>query len=76
MLDQKQLDEYRKDIKFNETLCDKTLSYNSTWGIFSPREIDAGTKLNHGSICISKSTLWHRHFGYCFISRTWRLNAS
>lgn len=45
MLDQKQLDEYRQDIKFIETLCDQTLSYKSTWGIFSPREIDAGTKL-------------------------------
>jgi len=45
MLNQKQLDEYRKDIKFTEILCDQTLSYNSTWGIFSPREIDAGTKL-------------------------------
>lgn len=45
MLDQKQLDEYRKDIKFSETLCDQTLKYQSTWGIFSPREIDSGTKL-------------------------------
>ncbi len=45
MLDQKQLDEYRKDIKFTETLCGHTLNYQSTWGIFSPREIDAGTKL-------------------------------
>lgn len=45
MLNQKQLDEYRKDIKFAETLCDKKLNYQSTWGIFSPREIDGGTKL-------------------------------
>ncbi len=45
MLDKKQLDEYRQDITFTETLCEQTLSYHSTWGIFSPREIDAGTKL-------------------------------
>ena len=45
MLDQKQLDEYRKDIQFTETLCDQTLNYQTSWGIFSPREIDAGTKL-------------------------------
>ncbi len=45
MLDQKQLDEYRQDIKFTETLCGQTLNYKSTWGIFSPREIDSGTKL-------------------------------
>ena len=45
MLDQKQLDEYRKDIKFSETLCGQTINYSSTWGIFSPREIDSGTHL-------------------------------
>lgn len=45
MLDNKQLAEYRKDIKFNATLCGHTLSFTSTWGIFSPREIDAGTQL-------------------------------
>jgi len=33
MLDQKQLDEYRQDIKFTATLCDHTLNYQSTWGI-------------------------------------------
>ncbi|MGK0272760.1 MAG: 16S rRNA (guanine1207-N2)-methyltransferase [Cocleimonas sp.] len=45
MLDKKQLDEYRKDIKFKETLCKQTLNYQTTWGIFSPREIDSGTQL-------------------------------
>jgi len=45
MLDNNQLNEYRKDIQFNETLCGHSLNYSSTWGIFSPREIDAGTKL-------------------------------
>ncbi len=45
MLDKKQLDEYRKDIKFAETLCKQTLNYQTTWGIFSPREIDSGTQL-------------------------------
>jgi 16S rRNA G1207 methylase RsmC len=45
MLDKKQLDEYRQDIKFNATLCEQSLNYHSTWGIFSPREIDAGTQL-------------------------------
>lgn len=45
MLDQKQLDKYRQDITFTATLCEKTLHYQSTWGIFSPREIDSGTQL-------------------------------
>lgn len=45
MLDEKILDEYRKDIQFSESLCGHKLDYRTTWGIFSPREIDAGTKL-------------------------------
>ena len=45
MLDKKQLDEHRRDIKFTAKLCDQTLNFTSTWGIFSPREIDGGTQL-------------------------------
>jgi len=45
MLDAQQLAEYRKDITFSETLCDHALKFHSTWGIFSPREIDSGTRL-------------------------------
>jgi len=45
MLTNKQLSEYRKDIKFSTSLCDHKLDFYSTWGIFSPREIDAGTQL-------------------------------
>ena len=45
MLDKKQLNEYRQDITFNTTLCDQTLNFTTTWGIFSPREIDDGTQL-------------------------------
>lgn len=35
----------REDIVFDATLCDQKLRLHSTWGIFSPREIDAGTAL-------------------------------
>lgn len=35
----------RKDIEFTDTLCDQTLKFRSTWGIFSPRQIDGGTRL-------------------------------
>ena len=45
MLDKKQLDEYRQDIEFTARLCDQTLNFTTTWGIFSPREIDDGTQL-------------------------------
>ena len=39
------LNSLRKDIEFKTTLCNKTMVFRSTWGIFSPREIDAGTEL-------------------------------
>ena len=45
MLDKNQLDEYRKDISFSASLNGVSLKFQSTWGIFSPREIDAGTDL-------------------------------
>lgn len=35
----------RKNIEFEATLCDQAMVFRSTWGIFSPREIDAGTDL-------------------------------
>ena len=35
----------RKDIEFKATLCEQDMVFRSTWGIFSPREIDAGTEL-------------------------------
>ena len=39
------LNSLRQDIEFKATLCDKNMVFRSTWGIFSPREIDAGTDL-------------------------------
>lgn len=33
------------DIRFETELCGQTLQFASTWGIFSPREIDEGTAL-------------------------------
>ncbi len=44
-MDKKQLDSYRQDINFSATLAGQTLHFKTTWGIFSPREIDAGTQL-------------------------------
>lgn len=45
MLDYKTLTLYRKDIQFSAQLAGQQLHFSSTWGIFSPREIDAGTQL-------------------------------
>lgn len=35
----------RQDISFRETLCDIPFVFHSTWGLFSPRNIDEGTLL-------------------------------
>jgi 16S rRNA G1207 methylase RsmC len=35
----------RQDTVFSETLCGRTLTFHTTWGLFSPREVDAGTRL-------------------------------
>ena len=35
----------RQDIVFSETLCGREFTFHTTWGIFSPREIDEGTRL-------------------------------
>jgi 16S rRNA G1207 methylase RsmC len=35
----------RQDTVFTEVLCEKKLTFHTTWGLFSPREIDSGTRL-------------------------------
>ena len=46
------LKKIRQDIVFSETLKGQHLNFHTTWGIFSPREIDEGTHmlLNHMEI--------------------------
>lgn len=39
------IDDLRKDIVFDADLCGIALKFHTTWGIFSPREIDEGTRL-------------------------------
>lgn len=39
------IDDIRKDIEFDITLRDHPLHFHTTWGLFSPREIDEGTLL-------------------------------
>ncbi|MCG8488132.1 MAG: methyltransferase [Chromatiales bacterium] len=45
MQDQTKLDKLRKDIVFTADLAGEKLTFHSTWGIFSPKEIDDGTQL-------------------------------
>ena len=43
MLSEQEIKKLRKDIIFNETLKGIPFVFHSTWGIFSPRNIDEGT---------------------------------
>jgi 16S rRNA (guanine1207-N2)-methyltransferase len=45
MLDQTTLNSLRQDIVFTTRLGERTFTFHSTWGIFSPRDIDEGTRL-------------------------------
>jgi 16S rRNA G1207 methylase RsmC len=45
MLTRQQLDQLRADIVFSAELRGRTFQFHSTWGLFSPREIDEGTRL-------------------------------
>ena len=45
MLTQESLDKLRRDIVIDSDLAGERLVLHTTWGIFSPREIDEGTRL-------------------------------
>jgi 16S rRNA G1207 methylase RsmC len=45
MLTKEHLDRLREPIRFEAELGDRRLHLESTWGLFSPREIDEGTRL-------------------------------
>lgn len=45
LTDSELLQKLRKDISFVATLRNRDYKFCSTWGLFSPREIDAGTRL-------------------------------
>lgn len=50
-----ELDRLRQDIRFDATLCKQKLHFATTWGLFSPREIDEGTRLLLQHIRIEKN---------------------
>ncbi len=45
MLTKEQVDQLRRDIRFDAEFGGRTLTLHSTWGLFSPREVDEGTRL-------------------------------
>lgn len=50
------IDNLRKDLVFNCTLRDEILTFHTTWGLFSPREIDDGSKLLLNYIEVDKQS--------------------
>ncbi len=45
MLTPEQIAQLRAEIRFSETLHGRSFAFRSTWGLFSPRAIDEGTRL-------------------------------
>ena len=39
------IEKLRRDLVFSERLRDRELTFHSRWGLFSPRAVDAGTRL-------------------------------
>jgi len=49
------LNKLREDIVFSETLCGHTLKFHSTWGLFSPKNIDEGSRLLLDHLKVNKN---------------------
>lgn len=47
----------KEDIVFQDNVCGFDLTFHSTWGLFSPREIDAGSRLLLEYIQINKDDI-------------------
>jgi len=58
-MDKHDLDKLRQDIVFSEKLCGQTLTFPTTWGLFSPREVDEGSRLllKHVEVAIQDDVL-------------------
>jgi 16S rRNA G1207 methylase RsmC len=50
-------EEIQRDIVFSQYLRDNELTFNTTWGLFSPKEIDAGSRLLIKYIKIEKDDI-------------------
>jgi len=53
------IEKYRQDLVFRETLCGQSMVFQTSWGLFSPREVDAGSRLvlDHIPSCDRSSIL-------------------
>ena len=56
---QTRLDRLRQDIVYSESICRQQLEFHSTWGLFSPKALDEGSRLllNHLQVNPDDDTL-------------------
>jgi len=56
---QARLDRLRQDIVYSENICGQQLKFHSTWGLFSPKGLDEGSRLllNHLQVNPDDDTL-------------------
>ncbi|MFW6041942.1 MAG: methyltransferase, partial [Guyparkeria sp.] len=66
MMSHKEIAALRRDQVIDSELLDHRLVLHSTWGLFSPREIDAGTRLllEHSPVPPAGSTIVDLGCGY------------
>jgi len=53
------IEKYRQDLVIRATLCGESMVFQTSWGLFSPREVDAGSRLllDHIPSCDRSSVL-------------------
>ena len=65
------IDKYRQDLLVSETLCGQSMQFYTSWGLFSPREVDAGSRLLLDHIpSVDRSSILDLGCGYGAIGLT------
>lgn len=68
---QETIDRYRQDLLVRETLCGQSMVFQTSWGLFSPREVDAGSRLLLDHIpLVDRSSILDLGCGYGAIGLT------
>lgn len=49
------VEQYRKDMLIKTELCGQAMQFNTTWGLFSPRAVDEGSRLMLDYIKVNKN---------------------
>ena len=65
------IEKYRQDLVIRETLCGQAMLFQTSWGLFSPREVDAGSRLLLDHIpVVERSSILDLGCGYGAIGLT------